>query len=252
MTMQPFNFNHVDPSWQPILKKALLQIDEAYLQHLYQSNHWLPGPDKIFNAFSLPVSKVNYVLFGESPYPRQQSANGYAFWDAAVKSLWSNSGLSKEVNRATSLRNFIKMLFVANGLLSPTNTNQTAIAAIDKSNLIQTNTELFQQLLERGFLLLNATPVLQEGPPKKDAKAWQLFTQAIIHDLLAVRPHTTLLFFGNIAQNLSFPNLNPNVNQLHAEHPYNITFIQNPEILNFFRPFDLLSCDKKVKVRQSA
>ena len=45
-------------------------------------------------------------------------ANGYAFWDAAVNELWSDNGLSKAVNRATSLRNFIKMLLVTEGALS--------------------------------------------------------------------------------------------------------------------------------------
>ncbi len=247
MTMQAFNIKAADPSWQPILQLALQSIDKKYLNDLYQSSTWLPGAKQIFNAFSLPISKVNYVLFGESPYPRKISANGYAFWDAAVKNLWSPKGMSKEVNRATSLRNFLKMLLVAEGLLDPKHTGQEAIAAINKNHLIQTNTELFQRLLQHGFLLLNTTPVLADVP-KKDARAWQNFTQIILEKLLQQRPHVKLLFFGAIAQNLSFSCVKSHTNQLHAEHPYNITFIQNPLILDFFKPLHLLSSVKKDKV----
>ncbi len=251
MTMQPFNIQAADHTWQPILQQALHSIDQHYLNHLYHSKDWLPGPEQIFNAFSLPMTKVNYVLFGESPYPRKISANGYAFWDAAVKNLWSKTGMSKEVNRATSLRNFLKMLLVAEGLLDPKHTNQAAIAAINKDHLIQTNTELFQRLLQHGFLLLNTTPVLQADAPKKDARAWQGFTQIMLEKLLKLRPNVTLLFFGAIAQNLSFSCVKSHENQLHAEHPYNITFIENPVVLNFFKPLHLLSSVKKDKVRVS-
>src|SRR5476651_2063113 len=108
MTTHPFNLDPVDPSFRPIIQQALTSLDKTYLDALTQSDQWLPGPKQIFNAFSLPLDKVNYVLFGESPYPRAQSANGYAFWDAAVKNLWSEKGMTKEVNRATSLRNFLK------------------------------------------------------------------------------------------------------------------------------------------------
>ena len=108
----------------------------------------------------MPVAQTHYVLFGESPYPRAKSANGYAFWDAAVTDLWSESGLSKAVNRATSLRNIIKMLLVAEGKLTLVHTGQADIAKLDKTGLIATNAELFQQFLTHGFLLLNATPVL--------------------------------------------------------------------------------------------
>src|SRR5690349_3968920 len=117
MKQAHFSMASVHPSWQSCLHSALQSMDKAYLDALASTPDWLPGPDKIFNAFSLPVSKVNYLLFGESPYPRAASANGYAFWDAAVSDLWSPQGLSKKVNRATSLRNFLKMLLVAEGLL---------------------------------------------------------------------------------------------------------------------------------------
>jgi uracil-DNA glycosylase len=71
----------------------------------------------LFAAFAQPLDRVRYVLVGEGPYPRAESATGVCFMDGAVGDLWSEAGLSKPVNRATSLRNFMKMLLVADGQL---------------------------------------------------------------------------------------------------------------------------------------
>lgn len=100
------------------------KLDKDYLAELAADKDWLPGPAAVFNAFSSPLESTRYVLFGESPYPRRESANGCAFWDAAVHNLWADTGLSKEVNRATSLRNLMKMMLVAEGKLRPDDTAQ--------------------------------------------------------------------------------------------------------------------------------
>ncbi len=236
-----FNLEQTDPSWHTCLKQALSKMDPHYLNQLYSNTQWLPGHEKIFNAFTLPVNKVNYILLGESPYPRAKSANGYAFWDDAVTDLWSATGLSKSVNRATSLRNIIKMLLVAKGALHPQATNQTDILQINKNDLIKTNSDLFNHFLAQGFLLLNASLVLQSTEVRKDAKAWQPFLEHILNFLFHQRPHVQLILLGNIANTI-----NPLIEHLpikkwHAEHPYNISFILNPDVLAFFKPFDLLT-----------
>lgn len=241
MTIHPFNLHSVDPSWQEYLQLGLQEMDPDYLQQLAHSTQWLPGPEKIFSAFSLPVEKVNYVLFGESPYPRRESANGYAFWDAAVQELWSETGLSKRVNRATSLRNILKMLLIAEGLLSAENSSQDEIAKINKASLINTNHAFFSNLLEHGFLLLNATPILQDGPPHKDARAWQPFVKAILNGLIQKRPHIKFILLGRIANTIDSLISNSHLEKLYAEHPYNLSFITNEDVQNFFRPFHLLT-----------
>lgn len=235
-----FNFDAVDPSWHSCLKKALDKMDMEYLNHLYSSPHWLPRHAKIFNAFSLPVDKVNYILFGESPYPRAESANGYAFWDEAVTHLWSETGLSKQVNRATSLRNIIKMLLVAEGFLYPNHTTQPDIAKVDKTDLITTNHELFTNFLNHGFLLLNATLVLQPTQVRKDAIAWQPFIKYILDFLLNERPNIQLILFGNIANIIDTLIDNNNINKLYSEHPYNLSFIHNQKVIDFFKQLHLL------------
>lgn len=242
MVSKALNTRTVHPSWMSCLETGLAQVDPAYLNTLQKKTDWLPGSEQIFNAFSLPVPQVNYVLFGESPYPREESANGYAFWDASVQELWSPNGLSKKVNRATSLRNILKMLLIAEGALTPADTSQPAIAALDKSHLIETNDELFQALLAHGFLLLNATLVLQpEGAPQKDARAWYPFLQTLIPCLLQKNPAVQFILFGRIA-NLLDDLLSdiPAQKKLYAEHPYNLSFVTNPKIIQFFKPLHLL------------
>ena len=240
MTTHPFQLQTIDPSWRECIDKGLSLMEPSYLAQLTQSAHWLPGADKIFNAFSLPINQVNYVLFGESPYPRSASANGYAFWDADVKELWSPTGLSKKVNRATSLRNIMKMLLIASGHLSINHSTQEDIARLEKESFLQTNDEFFQHLLQKGFLLLNATLVLQESAPKKDARAWQPFLKEVLHYLLPKRPHVKFILMGRIATTIDTLLPNEHIDKLYVEHPYNISFITNPKVIEFFEPLDLL------------
>jgi uracil-DNA glycosylase len=240
MTIHPFHFNLVHPSWKECLPEGLAKINPSYLEALSQSSLWLPGPEKIFNALSLPLNNVKYVLFGESPYPRPESANGYAFWDASVKNLWSPTGLSKEINRATSMRNILKMLLIAEGLLDPDHTSQPDIAELNKASLIQTNDDLFAKLINNGFLLLNATPVLQPGPPAKDAKAWNPFMKVLLNHLIERQPEIEFILLGRIAVTIDALIPNPKIKKLYAEHPYNLSFITNKQILDFFKPLHLL------------
>ncbi len=222
----------IHPSWDKLFTQALHSVDPDYLEMLTHEDNWLPGPDKIFNAFSIPLPKVKRILVGESPYPRAQSANGYAFWDGAVKEIWTDeSKLNKTVNRATSLRNFIKMLLKAEGE--------------KPEHRVQTLSELFQNLLSHGFLLLNASLVLH--PTRKvqeDAKQWRNFMQEILNGIYEVNPKVELVLFGKIAQTI-LPLLKYPFKIIQAEHPYNLTFIDNPVVLDYFRPLQLLSSRAK-------
>ncbi|MBA2651518.1 MAG: uracil-DNA glycosylase [Tatlockia sp.] len=226
------------PEWHKILNKALDCVDEDYLMLLENDKNWLPGLTSIFAAFSLPLNETKYILLGESPYPRSKSANGYAFWDNAVSNLWSDSGLSKEVNRATSLRNLMKMLLVSRGDLQE-DQSQQAIAVLDKSRYWQTAEQFFSTLVSKGFLLLNASLVYAEDKVQFHAKKWQPFMHSLLIQLSDHKDTLQLILFGQIAKQV------PEVKFftcLIAEHPYNLTFITNPQVLEFFKPLDLLNC----------
>ena len=238
--MFQFNFDSLDPAWPPILRKALEKVDPDFLAHLKQHTNWLPGETKLWNAFQLPLAKVNYILLGESPYPRPGSANGFAFWDAAVGALWSQTGLSTEVNRATSLRNFIKLLLIADRHLSFSDCSQATIAALDKGMLISTADALFNNLLHEGFLLLNASLTLSQGSKTKEARYWAPLIESVLIDILKTRPHTTLILWGKIAKKIHQFEIAQKYKTCLSEHPYNLSFISNPDMLRFFSKFNLL------------
>ena len=225
--MKALNTKIVHTSWKPIFNQALHTVPESYLNNLCNTNNWLPGAENIFNAFSLPLTKIQHILIGESPYPRPQSANGYAFWDNAVQDIWADFAqrkLSKPVNKATSLRNFIKMLL-----------------KLDPEPTIKTLPELFTNLLNQGFLLLNASLVYSDTQPVKyHSKHWQNFIKIILDYIYTnTNPKPDLLLFGKIAHDINKLDL-PDYQKIIAEHPYNLSFINNPVILNYFKNFHLL------------
>lgn len=223
-------------SWHPILKKALSHLSTDYLLSLTQTSSWLPGPGKLFAAFSQPLTHTQTILLGESPYPRALSANGYAFWDEAVGSIWRETGLSVAVNRATSFRNLIKMLLVARGALSE-DCSQGAIAALDKTAYCQTASELFKHALAKGFLLLNACLVYEAGRVPYHAKQWSPFMRCLFSEVLKQHHDVTVLCFGKVAATI------PEIHDFScvvAPHPYNVSFIHHADVLAFFKPLDLL------------
>ena len=229
----------VHPQWQPILADALATLDPEYLHSLLQDDNWLPGADQLLSAFKRDRLGVRYLLIGESPYPRRESANGIAFYDAAVGELWSAQGLSKPVNRATSLRNIVKTTLLAEGLLSRDGegkVTQAAIAEIDKHSLIQTLDEFFTNLQQVGFLMLNATPVLHpERKPVLEARYWQAFLEQLLASIAAhADAKITLLLWGKIAQQVEAMPASRPYRKLVCEHPYNLSFIDNPHMLKLF------------------
>ena len=243
-----------DASWRPVLLAGLRAIDAAqpdYLEALAK-DHYLPNGGRVFHAFTQPLDAVRYVLVGEGPYPRPESATGVCFMDGAVASLWSEKGLSKPVNRATSLRNFMKMLLVADGQLSIENTSGEALGAIaDQARapdgpFIHTLRDLQSNLTAQGFLLLNATLVYRpQVPPVKEAKAWLPFLQAVLaaladHADRIGREPPVLVLWGKIATQLEALPANGRFPKKVAEHPYNLSFIANPVMQSLFRPMRLL------------
>ncbi|MEC5159372.1 uracil-DNA glycosylase [Janthinobacterium sp. CG_S6] len=238
-----------DASWRPILLRgleALAAADPAYLPAL-AVDAFLPTEGRLFAAFALPLDAVRYVLVGEGPYPRAASATGVCFMDGAVGSLWSQAGLSKPVNRATSLRNFMKMLLVADGQLALADTSGVALAPVAANargnGSIQTLAELQANLTRRGFLLLNAALVFRAHvPPVQDAKAWLPFLQVVLAALAerAGPPAPTLVLWGKIAEQLKRLPVTSLLPRVQCEHPYNLTFIGNDAMLALFGPMRLL------------
>jgi uracil-DNA glycosylase len=235
----------VHPQWQPILVDALATLNPEYLQSLLQDDNWLPGAHQLLSAFKRDRLGVRYLLIGESPSPRRESANGIAFYDAAVGELWSAQGLSKPVNRATSLRNIVKTSLLADGLLDKDDegkVTQAAIAAIDKHRLVQTLDEFFANLQQAGLLMLNATPVLHpERKPVQEARYWHAFLEQLLASIAEHAPEQIkLLLWGKIAQQVEAMPASQYYHKLVCEHPYNLSFIDNPQMLELFASISVM------------
>ncbi|MFT5533323.1 MAG: uracil-DNA glycosylase [Burkholderiaceae bacterium] len=238
-----------DPSWHRILLAGLDAVERAdpgYLPALEQ-DAYLPTNGRLLAAFTQPFEQVRYVLVGEGPYPRAASATGVCFMDGAVDLLWSEKGLSTSVNRATSLRNFMKMLLVADGTLRSGETSGEAVAVAGAKALqigtdtIRTLPELQQNLTRHGFLLLNAALVFRSHVrPVQDARAWMPFLKTILAALADRTSAPTLVLWGKIAGQLDdLPGIE-RFPRLVAEHPYNLSFIENDSMQKLFGPMRLL------------
>lgn len=241
-------------SWRPALLAGLAAVAAASPDYLpaLAADRYLPTDGRIFAAFSLPLASVRHVLVGEGPYPRPESATGYCFMDGAVLALWSEKGLSRQVNRATSLRNFMKMLLVADGQLRQGHTSGAAlepvavVANAPDSPWIQTGAALQGKLLDQGFLLLNAALVFRPHVlPLKEARAWQPMMQAV---LAALAEHAqarqaeppVLVLWGKAAALLNGVPENALFPKVVSEHPYNLSFIDHAGMQQLFGPMQLL------------
>ena len=235
-------------SWQPILLAGLGAVERAqpgYLAAL-AADVYLPTDGRLFAAFALSIDAVRYVLVGEGPYPRADSATGVCFMDGAVGSLWSEAGLSKPVNRATSLRNFIKMLLVADGQLRSGDTGAAALAPVAAraraGEAIGTLPELQANLTAHGFLLLNASLVFRHHvAPAIDVRAWLPFLQVILGALAERSPAPTIILWGKLAEQLGSLPEAMRLPQIRAEHPYNLSFIDHAGMQALFGPLKLLA-----------
>ncbi len=251
------------PSWHSCLRQGVLAVSRAepdYFSRLAE-RVFLPTGPRLFAAFSIPLSEVRYVLMGEGPYPREKSATGVCFMDGAVDALWEPGvGLSKSVNKATSLRNFMKMLLVAEGVLDLDNTKAAALvpvadnACLPGSTWIRTGAQLQHNLLHHGFLLLNASLVFRSDvKPIQDAKSWRPFLTVVLQELLRQQEtnmhdsgsdgadrRVELILWGKMAEKMKQL---PEANQFKSyisEHPYNLSFIRNQVMLDLFRRWHLL------------
>ncbi len=153
--------------------------------------------------------------------------------------FFSAKGLSTEVNKATSLRNFIKMALVARGSLKIDDTSQQAIMQIDKHEMIDDIQSLRKNFETSGILLLNTALIFTDKKSStKHIKAWRPFLAVLLQGLIAQNPK--LILFGSHAQALHKHLPLSTFEHIDLMHPYNHTFISSPLALKLFTTMKLL------------
>ena len=76
--------------------------------------------------------------------------------------------------------------------------------------------------------------------PVVDARAWVPFQQAVFAALAGQPERPTLVLWGKIAEQLKKVPESAGFPQIHAEHPYNLSFIGHEGMHALFGPMHLL------------
>lgn len=142
-----------------------LQAREAAGETIY------PAKKNIFAALrATPFNKVSVVIVGQDPYHGPGQAQGLSF------------SVPPGVTIPPSLRNIFKELHNDIGMPIPHTGTLTGWA-------------------KQGVLLLNAILTVEQGKPASHAgHGWELFTDAIIEQLLKRKHPTVLMLWGSYAQ----------------------------------------------------
>jgi len=130
-----------------------------------------PVKQNIFAALqAVPFDKVSVVIVGQDPYHGPGQAHGLSF------------SVPPDVQVPPSLRNIFKELHSDVGMTIPKNGTLTGWA-------------------QQGVLLLNAILTVEDGKPAAHAnRGWELFTDAIIEQLLVRKHPTVFMLWGAYAQ----------------------------------------------------
>ncbi|MDA7847955.1 uracil-DNA glycosylase [Sulfurospirillum sp.] len=226
--------------WDEIIEYAYAGLSPKYREFLEKDEGYFPTFDNFLNVFNtIPLNETKYILFGQDPYPRRESACGYAFIDANVKTLFSEKGFSKEVNRATSLRNFLKMLLLSDDYLKENDLSQESISKLDKSDFIDSIDELRVNFERSGILLLNTALIFTcKEDTKLHVKEFRVFMQRFLTRLSECK--IELILFGSMAKDIkkSLP-VTLEFKTIETLHPYNVGFIKDEKVQKFFKPFRL-------------
>jgi uracil-DNA glycosylase len=179
MTMTPRQrkfYTALPDSWQEPLEQVCHRPEIDALVKFLQERETAgatiyPAKQNIFAALkTTPFDAVRVVIVGQDPYHGPGQAQGLSF------------SVPHGVPLPPSLRNIFKELHADVGMQLPAHGTLTGWA-------------------QQGVLLLNAILTVQEGKPASHAnKGWEVFTDAIIEQLLKRAQPTVFMLWGSYAQ----------------------------------------------------
>lgn len=192
-------FSSLPPSWQKPLEQVCNRPETdaliEYLQAREASGATIyPAKKNIFAALqATPFNVVRVVIVGQDPYHGPGQAHGLSF------------SVPQGITTPPSLRNIFKEINQDIGMPRPLSGTLTGWA-------------------QQGVLLLNAILTVEAGKPAAHARrGWELFTDAIIEQLVK-RPHPTVFMLWGAYAQKKFHNLPANTDYsqhliLKAAHP---------------------------------
>jgi len=206
--------------WLPLLKPVLEKLPKA-------ATFVGPGRDKrivpvrelTFQALKPnPPEKWKVVIFGQTPYPRVESATGIAMFDNAFHE-WNDPRFLK----CASMRNILKAALIWGHGVSP-DISQKQIPALLKEHEVVPPAEWFQAVLSQGVLLVDVSLTRSTDdsiPVKQHVEFWEPIAEAIVASIISAKAtaapeHRGVVFawWGAHARGLR-----PMVERLAALHP---------------------------------
>lgn len=169
-------FYALPDSWKkPLEEVCTTPAIDALIDYLHEREtagaKIYPAKENIFAALqATPFDQVSVVIMGQDPYHRPGQAHGLSF------------SVPTGTPVPASLRNIFKELHTDIGMTIPNNGTLTGWAT-------------------QGVLMLNALLTVEEGKPAAHVnKGWELFTDAIIEQLLKRDHPLVLMLWGAYAQ----------------------------------------------------
>lgn len=215
--------------------------EKDILEKILEDKTLIPNRKDVFNGFNIPAQDIKYIIFGESPYPRKESATGHAFIDGKVNNIWTKEGLSKEVNKATSLRNLFKTALVAENILPPNKTTKEFLKDINKEDFVNNMQDLQLNLNNNGVALLNSCLSLRDGKVQSsDIVFWIKIMDRFLFDLFLKNNSIKLILWGNISKRIKKMESFKYYDSIESEHPYNKSFIENEVMQNLLKEINFL------------
>ena len=163
-----FSLSEIDSSWHHVFEPYVDHINQIVSSTAELST--TPSRERIFSAFSLPLTEVKVVILGQDPYPGEGVADGLAF----------SSGLDDFL--PASLRNIFGEY-------------------CDDLNFPKPTTTSLRSWLSEGVLLLNTALTTEIGERDKHRTlGWEPLISSILLELS--RRDVVAILWGNSAKSL--------------------------------------------------
>ncbi len=183
--------NVLTPFWFEKLYPVIIENDN-YKYFFFDDNKFFPDINNRFNAVNSIKfdNTIKIVVFGQDPYPRMESATGYAFWDGKIKS-WENP-------LSPSFRNIIKSVLINEGFAVRENKIKELRKIIKKNNIFSPD-DFFKNSIENGVVWLNASLTFESKKQtdlNKHLKFWKPIIEKVIITILKNSKNTIFVFWG--------------------------------------------------------